>query len=170
MGSERYQIKPGRLKQARKQRVKAIAVLLAISSTAALAVAFLIDRAGADFDQTGDTPHLDYEGYGNWSFALSGGTIEQRSHDAKAIVEDSVPDCRELTQQLRRVADDFATAIEGSRYPGDDAGPAPYDLVVPAFYKCGRTVVVSAINAGRDLRDLGVTEDRIDSLGAYSSK
>ena len=53
MGSERYQIKPGRLKQARKQRVKAIAVLLAISSTSALAVAFLIDRAGADFYQKG---------------------------------------------------------------------------------------------------------------------
>ena len=66
MGSERYQIKPGLLKQARQQPVKAIAVLLAISSTSALAVAFLIDRAGADFDQKGDTPHLDYQGYGNW--------------------------------------------------------------------------------------------------------
>ena len=112
MGSERYQIKPDHLKQARKHRVKVIAVFLAISSTAALAVAFFIDRAGADFDQKGDTPHLDYQGYGNWSFALSGGTIEQRSQDAKAIVEDAVPDCRQLTQQLRRVADNFATAID----------------------------------------------------------
>ena len=109
--------------------------------------------------QSGDTSHLDYEGYAKWAAALSGDPLNVRERSARSEADATVPNCNALRLQLAdaRVAADH------------DAGLAPRDIAVAGYFKCGREALVTAINAGPDLSDYEVDAALVDSLRQYGS-